>query len=546
MSNILLHSLEQTIGQKSPGHHIPKPSALCHWSIHIKDVIYEDDDFPEWELPDTVDLDKESLAKWPQHWKQQSIQEVLRDNLESNDFSRFKENDLPVAIPTVAKATKRSPNELLEESLVFAIIARNEELVGDILKKIINSKRDISSLHPLHLATSYLDGAKTCCNILSLLYDVSNLKDMYINHLGHTVLDNLMITILKAHTSVSPRVVDVSLEKGTSFAGQEVDICGRWDADFPCFRSLLERGISSVPFEWKHAFCHTSIQAICHCIVSLEPFFSLNTPSGLFLKYCLHCGMKLQLLPLHTLVLTAFHLANSGCEGEDLFGIIACLLCLLFNHVKSWVTIPLSVMALLGTDESDYCDHEKLTPAQLAEELSANIGSVWSTSAKLGWEIFCRVLRISEDEALREEYEIDESVEHDDNDDIMDLDSNFKLCDEYCDIVEYPFKHSVQLGHIWAAIQTELLTYRRLRDGDPWHSENFNMTTLLEDLKSGGNISIGLVQKSMMKPYCKCGRFGDHSHFVLREEAAEEYFSNLDDFKRTSFIAHLSHMRDIY
>jgi hypothetical protein len=541
MSNVLLHSLEQTMGRQSPGHHIPKPSVLCHWSIHVQDVIYDEDDIPEWELPDKVDLDEEGLAKWPQHWKQQSIQEVLRDNLESNDFSCFKENDLPVAIPTVAKATKRSPNELIEESFVFAIIARNEELVRDIFQKIKNSKRDISSLHPLHLATSYLDGAKTCCNILSLLCVMqNNVKDVYINHLGHTVLDNLMITILKAHTSISPKIVDVSLEKGISFAGQEVDLCGRWDADFPCFRSLLERGGSSVPFEWKHAFCHTSIQAICHCIDTLANFFSLNVPSGLFLKYCSHCGMKLQLLPLHTLVLTAFHLANSGCEGEDLFGIIACLLCLLCHGVKSRVTAPLSIMALLGTNESDHCDHKQLTPAQLVEELSANVGSVWSTSAKLGWEIFCRILRISEDES------VEQHDDDDDDDDIMDLDSNFEPCEETCHDVGFPFGNSVQLGHIWAAMQTELLTYRRLRDGDPWHSENLNVTTLLEDLKSGSNISIGLVQKSMMRPYCKCGRFGDRSHFVLREEAAEEYFSNLDDFKRTSFINVPSHIHEFY
>ena len=133
-------------------------------------------------------------------------------------------------------------------------MGRNVELVGDLIRQIQKAEIDISSLHPGHLAISYLDGAKSCCNILDLICLNFRRKDININHLGHTILDNLMIAILKAHTSVSPGAVDDNMKAQTRFIGEEVDICGRWDADSPYFRSLLESG-RSVPFEWKHPFC---------------------------------------------------------------------------------------------------------------------------------------------------------------------------------------------------------------------------------------------------------------------------------------------------
>src|ERR1700722_1156823 len=93
------------------------------------------------------------------------------------------------------------------------------------------------------------------------------------------------------------------------------------------FTTRLRRNCS-----WKHKFCHTSAQTICHCIslITMSPF-RLNTPSGIFLRHCSECGLKMQLQPLHTLVMTAFQLASCGCPDEDLFGILACLLHILSN-----------------------------------------------------------------------------------------------------------------------------------------------------------------------------------------------------------------------
>jgi hypothetical protein len=112
-----------------------------------------------------------------------------------------------------------------------------------------------------------------------------------------------------------------------------------------------------------------------------------------------------------------------------------------------------------------------------------------------------------------------------------------RMCDDDCaDLDGISFGDKNYIGHIWAAVQAELLTYRRLQEHDPWNSQDFDMAILLDNLKSGTGVSIGLVQKSVMKPYCRYGRFQDTFGFVLREEATQDYVSNLDNWNRSAFI----------
>src|SRR5438045_1891921 len=110
---------------------------------------------------------------------------------------------------------------------------------------------------------------------------------------------------------------------------------------------------------------HTSVQAICHCIGTLfGPHWApdINTPSGLFTKRCSNetCGLKLQLMPLHTLVVTAVHLASQGSKAETLFGMLACLVCLLANGANPLLTAPVSINVLLSDDEDRECSHAEL------------------------------------------------------------------------------------------------------------------------------------------------------------------------------------------
>ena len=80
-----------------------------------------------------------------------------------------------------------------------------------------------------------------------------------------------------------------------------------------------------------------------------------------------------------------------------------------------------------------------------------------------------------------------------------------------------------------------ILSYRRLKENDPWTSEYFDMEELLGSLELGDDISLGFLEQDMLKPYCRCGRFRlDTPH---REQTAKYYFGNLDDYTRLTAIS---------
>ncbi|KAG9228623.1 hypothetical protein BJ875DRAFT_526067, partial [Amylocarpus encephaloides] len=406
----------------------------------------------------------------------------------------------------------------------------------------------ILGLYPCHLATTYLDGSKTCCNILDA--SVNNLEcwlSLYTNNYGHTVLDNLFITILKGHTSCTPVTVDDAFQKLRRFPGEEVDICGRWDADSECVRELFANGNASIPFEWKHMFCHTSIQAVVHCIGRIfgpVDALDVNTPSGLFMKRCQCCEVPLKFFPLHSLVLIAFHLARSGCEGENLFGILACLVCLLANGANPLFKATDSLKALMGTERADECSHEDIDPLELAERVPKTLMTFWTEEAKLGWQVFCATLSLARDERNDEPFEhSDDEMEIDLSSDAQDVDDETELeedepCENYKPAHDNFYCQSRTIGTLWAAIQTELLSYRRLNEGDEWLSKNFNMLSLLDGLRNGGAISIPLVENDMISPYCQCGRFlnVDDEACACVAEACAYYFCNMEDWERSAYI----------
>jgi hypothetical protein len=158
-----------------------------------------------------------------------------------------------LALSQLAKAINNSTNQVLELALGFSIIAGNFDLVDELLQKVKDAQVDLSWIFPYHIAISYLDGSIEWCRIFGLLcrkLGTGNfsLPKCYTNALGHTILDNLMIAILKRHTATSPHIVDNSWNTETHFAGDEVDICGRWDPDSNCFRSLLTSGTGIIHF----------------------------------------------------------------------------------------------------------------------------------------------------------------------------------------------------------------------------------------------------------------------------------------------------------
>jgi hypothetical protein len=108
--------------------------------------------------------------------------------------------------------------------------------------------------------------------------------------------------------------------------------------------------------------------------------------------------MKLQLLPLHSLVLTTVHLARSGCPGENLFGMLACLVCLLANGANPTSKAHISLDALMNRDSATECSHEDLDPFQLAERVPDSLMGGWTEEAILGWQVFCSMLRYARGE----------------------------------------------------------------------------------------------------------------------------------------------------
>lgn len=544
------------------------PESLCHWSIHCHDVNYEGIPSPPRSPPAQFDLEDED--NWPQWRAPDAIvadfTERLCDGLQDNSFTNVGLGDLPIAVNQMVKAVQNSPGEMREEALGFAIMSRNVELVKDLVERY--KYRQVKGLFPFHLAASYIDGSKTCCNLLDYLQDSLPMRQMYVNDLGHTVLDNLMIAILKAHTSCKPKEVDAIFARDKRFEGEDVDICGRWDSDSDCIRTLLADGNSQIPFEWKHSFCHTSIQTICHCIGALfGPSHGpdVDTASGLFVRRCLHCGLKMQLLPLHTLLIIGFHLSQSGCKGETLFGVLACLLCLLHNRANPLLKANISLRTLLSGEETLECSHHELDPVELIEKLPASLASKWPKKIQTGWQILHSILKHSQAEwhgkplliqptldILQQGDEFSAFVDF--GEDEMDVDdsssqvvhvpASCRCRDDYGFPPNNFFGTSTVLGTLWAAVQTELLTYRRLKEGDAWLSQNFNMETLKEGLDRG-MVDIPLVSQRMMKNFCDCGEFfGAIPTCPVVEEASAYYFANLEDWSRSTFIMSPEYRKD--
>ena len=218
--------------KSSNGPEIWRPSPLCRWSIHVCEISYEPVNSPE-PAEDLIDSnDEETWKGWTNPGGIHNFAECLQKNLESNEFSTIEVRELPISAGQIIRAAKRSPEQLLEEAFGFSIMARNRILVGDMLRNARKEDFVLHDLYPLHLASSYLSGSTTCCGIFDDIVQgmpsgEASVRRLYTNHLNHTVLDNLMIVVLKAHTSCTPIMIDEAFKKEHRFVGEEVDICGR-------------------------------------------------------------------------------------------------------------------------------------------------------------------------------------------------------------------------------------------------------------------------------------------------------------------------------
>ncbi|KAI1328405.1 hypothetical protein F5Y16DRAFT_154316 [Xylariaceae sp. FL0255] len=539
------------------------PPSLCLWSIHCWLPAYERVRSPSPEDHDDTDIgaNPRSWPRWTNIPSSKEFMKCFREALQMNSFSSLNVSDIPLATSKIASAVSNSPEQLHVESIGFAIIARNVELLEELLSEDESRALDLTGLFPFHLAANYLDGFEACCGILASLVGILGgrnlIRNLYINGFGHTVLDSLMMTILKSHTSCTPLMVDERFNKMQRFAGEDMDICGRWDADSFCVRDNNARGSPSIPKSWKHAFCHTSAQTVCHAIIAIfgRPYSpDINTPSGLFTKSCSKCNRRLTPGPLHTLVIAGFHVAQYGFEGETLFGVLACLVCLLSMGADPTQSTELSIDELLGRNNDQECRHSRLNPVELAEQVPEFIQTSWTDEVQLGWTTIVAILRLARHErnparhltARRRRQEL--HFDFDRHGGLADYSSSEESDEDDADEGWCPHKTgyhdnfycgSKKLGTLWAAIQAELLTYRRLQDGEPWLSASFSMRAVLDGANDNdGFTRLALVEMEMLKPWCVCGRFVDarSSSLPTTEEACSFYFSNLEDWERSNFI----------
>lgn len=524
---------------------IDPPAQLCNWSIHIDDVSFDYEPIdPQPSSParnDGDQFDVEDESTW-REWNDQpgrDLTSTITQGLRANAFTTHQAEDVPIAIDQIVNIVCGSMKDAKVEAIGFAIMARNVDALCKLVTERDFNLQALRDINPYHLAAKFLDGSKTCCGVMSELltfsHDETSIGVNYTDNLGLTVLDTLFITILRSHSSASPLVLGQFLSVSDSnFEGVDVDICGRWDADSPCVRQLHAAGETTIPKEWKHMFCHTSAQAVCHCLTTIFMDLwapNINTASGLFHRRCQSCGLELKVGPLHSFVLICVHLASAGRPGETLFGMLACLVCLLTIRADPSSSAEISLPAILGTGETEDCQHQPLNAAELAFAVPKSIVDAWTPEVKLGWEAIKELL----DHCVRPRQTRTFNVTD-------------ESCPSYIHVVEREDKRQYvecgdeRLGTIWAAIQVELLTYRRLEVGDSWLSPMFDMHDVVEGLRAReASILMRSLEhrgKDTLQPFSTCGLFleADHPGCARREEACATYFANLDDWKRTTFI----------
>ncbi len=365
-----------------------------------------------------------------------------------------------------------------------------------------------------------MNAARTCCDLIDDICHADAFFKLQIFNCdknGHTVLDALFLNILRSHTNVAPHQVDELLGHSGRFPGEEKDICGRWDIDSPCVRRLLISGTFRIPLEWKHVFCHTSVQGICHGMARIrradDDWGHLR--SGLFARRCGRCSQKLELGPLHALVLVAFHLAENGRPGETLFGILACLLTLLAGGINPLLKVEISVRALIQNQDCEDCDHTRMDAAELISQVPQQLVSLWPTEAQLGWRVFSQLLHHAK---LAEQVHIQPRVRDEDEDESETFTSSetesewprpetaFRSRYDHprCRSCRHDDCWSLKSRYftaIWSAVLAEMLTYRRLDVIDPWLSSNFSMQAIIDWL-DGETVSLNMpfFTKGMITP----------------------------------------------
>ncbi|RSL43248.1 hypothetical protein CEP54_015156 [Fusarium duplospermum] len=372
------------------------PTQLCQWSIHVS---YESLRY-ERSVPTTAPSDVDILPG-PEP-SPSSFVESLQQSMASNDFTSTPKADLPLAHDMITKCLEENPGPLQLDAWKLAIMAGNTELLFQLWED--NGEdlpKGIEAIHPFHLAAAFLDGGHQCCKIfttLSILFQPSFMFSHNIDNFGHTILDALVVTVLRSHTKTQPDTISRGFQSPNRFPGEEKDICGRWDITSPNICELLDQGYARIPTSWKHPFCHTAMQAVCHSITTIfaspaSP--SINAQSGLFVRRCMEYGLELKLGPIHTLVVVTFYLAQLGMPGETLFGALAMMICLISLGADVSIKANISVEDILWSSDAEQCRHTPLSPLDLMIGVPRSVIETWSEDCRIGWTCLIQTFKLA-------------------------------------------------------------------------------------------------------------------------------------------------------
>jgi len=260
--------------------------------------------------------------------------------------------------------------------------------------------------------------------------------------------------------------------------------------------------------------------------------------------------------------------------GETLFGPLAVLVCLLRLGADANLSAAVSADDILGVADSSRWNHVNQTARQLMEAVPPHTISRWTAECQTGWWCLSKTLLLSEKGFIGKFYndrnstpdvvykfttlaptpETRSPVFQSENMDVEDMDDSDMgdsdmdddgISDSGCCELDYERHGSAHtswvkipggnadLGVLWAAIQAEILTYRRLKDNDPWISENFSMQALRSWLDAETeDFRTPLVKDDLMHPHTKCGWFTGKDFFCpIAEEVCKTHFMNMDTSK---------------
>ena len=174
------------------------PTQLCKWSIHAVPEPYELT-ADEWATAQP-ELEPRSDSDPPRSL----FVESLYQSMASNDFTTTPKSDLPLAQDMIVKSLEEDPSPLQLDAWKMAIMAGNGELLDQLYDdNKYTLPEGIESIHPFHLAAAFLDGGNRCCGIFATLSGIipSSFAFSYnVDDLGHTILDALVVTVLRSHT----------------------------------------------------------------------------------------------------------------------------------------------------------------------------------------------------------------------------------------------------------------------------------------------------------------------------------------------------------